>query len=289
MNQFIQILVFGMATSGIYALMAVGVSLIFGVGRVINFAHGAFYAMGAYLAFFFAVYLGLGPWFGTILAVVATALFAAAFDRYFISPRRQDHILIWIMTFALAFAIREATILLAGTQPYSINTFVSGSMEILGQTIEAQRVLVVVVSSVTLIFLWLLLNNTQLGRGLRAVAQNEEAAALVGLRVKWIYALVMAMSAGFAALAGILIAPLSIITPDMGLEALLMAFTIVILGGIGSLKGTLLASLIVGYGSTIVSFLITPQLVTVLSLLVIFAVLVWRPSGLFGMAVEERG
>lgn len=289
MNQIVQILVFGMATSGIYALMAVGVTLIFGVGRVINFAHGAFYAMGAYLAFFFSVYLGMGVWLGTALAILSTAIFAAAFDRYFISPRRQDHILIWMMTFALAFAIREMTIVLAGSQPYSIQSLVPGSIDILGQTIEAQRVLVVCVSVVALLLLWLLLHKTQLGRGLRAVAQHEEAAQLMGIRVKWAYAMVMGMSAGCAALAGILIAPLSIITPDMGLEALLMAFTIVILGGIGSLKGTLLASLIVGYGSTLVSFLITPQLVTVLSLIAIFAVLVWRPSGLFGTAVEERG
>lgn len=289
MSLLINIILFGLATSGIYALMSVGVSLIFGVGKVINFAHGAFYTLGAYFAYYFSIYLGFGIWVGSLCAIVTMATFATLFDAYFISPKRQDHILIWIMTFAVAFLLREGIILVAGRQPYSINSHALGSTIIHGQAIETQRILVVFVSAIALLGLWLLLYKTQLGRGLRAVAQNEEAAKLVGLRVKWAYALVMAISSGLAALAGILIAPLTVITPDMGLEVLLMAFTIVILGGIGSLKGTLIASLVIGYSSTLVSFLISPRLVSLMSLVIIFAVLVWRPSGLFGTTVEERG
>jgi branched-chain amino acid transport system permease protein len=162
-----------------------------------------------------------------------------------------------------------------------------GSVRVLGTTIAAQRLLVVAISASCLIALWAFLYGTRWGRSLRAVAQNRDAAHLMGVPVRTAHAAVMAISAGLAAVAGIIISPISVVTPDMGLEALLMAFTIVIFGGIGSLKGSLVASLIVGYVGTIVSFTVSAQLVTLSALVLVFAVLLVRPAGLFGTAVER--
>jgi branched-chain amino acid transport system permease protein len=287
LETFLTILVFGLATSGIYALMAVGVALIYGVGRVINFAHGAFYTLGAYLTYVYAVLLNLGWWAGAALAILTVALIAALFDRFLIEPIRSREIIVWIMTFAFAFAIREGIVLVFGARPYSIPAFVSGSVSLLGQTIAAQRLLVVAVSSAAIGLLWLFLYRTKTGRSLRAVAQNRTGAHLVGIPVRSAHTAVMAISAGLAALAGVVISPIIVVVPDMGLEPLLLAFTIVILGGIGSLKGSLIAALLVGYAGAVVSFLWSPGLVTFMALLVVFSVLIVRPTGLFGMAVER--
>jgi len=281
------ILLFGLATSGIYALMAVGVALIYGVGRIINFAHGAFYTLGAYLTYLYAVRFGLGWWAGAALAILSVAAIAIAFDRLLIEPIREREVIVWIMTFAFAFAVRELIVLTFGARPYSIPAFVPGSVSILGQAIAAQRLLVVAASVLALGFLWGFLYRTRTGKALRAVALNRTGAHLVGIPVQRAHAAVMAISAGLAALAGIVISPINVVTPDMGLEPLLMAFTIVIFGGIGSLKGSLLAALIVGYAGALVSFLWAPELVTFMALVVVFSVILVRPTGLFGLAVER--
>jgi branched-chain amino acid transport system permease protein len=287
MQTFLTILVFGLATSGIYALMAVGVALIYGVGRVINFAHGAFYTLGAYLTYFYATAFGMNWWAASALAVLSVGFLAAVFDRLLIEPLREQEILVWIMTFAFAFAIRELIVLLFGARPYSIPAFAPGSVSVLGQAIAAQRLLVVAVSGLAIGSLWIFLSSARLGKALRAVALNRTGAHLVGIPVRMAHATVMAISAGLAALAGIIISPINVLTPDMGLEPLLMSFTIVILGGIGSLRGSLVAALLVGYAGALVSFLWSPQLVTFMALVMVFGVLIFRPSGLFGLAVER--
>lgn len=287
MQTFLTILVFGLATSGIYALMAVGVALIYGVGRVINFAHGAFYTLGAYIAYFYASALGMNWWVASVFAVLSVGLIAAVFDRLLIEPLREHEILVWIMTFAFAFAIRELIVLLFGARPYSIPAFAPGSVSVLGQAIASQRLLVVAVSGLAIGSLWIFLRSARLGKALRAVALNRTGAHLVGIPVRMAHATVMAISAGLAAVAGIIISPINVLTPDMGLEPLLMSFTIVILGGIGSLRGSLVAALLVGYAGALVSFLWSPQLVTFMALVLVFGVLVFRPAGLFGLAVER--
>jgi branched-chain amino acid transport system permease protein len=288
METAIGILIFGLATSGIYALMAIGVTLIFGVGRVINFAHGAFYTLGAYFAYFLSAYLGW-PLIGAVpMAMIGVALLAMVFDRVFISPVRDRLVIVWMMTFAAAFAVRETIILIVGAQPLSLPPMVSGSVSILGQAVGAQRLLVAGASGLSLLLLFAFLYATRIGKGLRAVALNAQGAHLVGIPVRYANATVMGISAALAALAGIMIAPISVISPDMGLDALMMAFTIVVLGGIGSLRGTLLAALLVGYASTAVAFLINPTLVSFAALAVVGVVLVVKPTGLFGLALEER-
>jgi len=287
MDKLLTILVFGLATSGIYALMAVGVALIYGVGRVINFAHGAFYTLGAYLTYVYASRLGIGWWAGAALAILSVAAIAAVFDRLLVEPLREREIILWIMTFAFAFAVRELIVLVFGARPYSIPAFAPGSVSLLGQTIAAQRLLIVGTSVLAIGLLWAFLQRTKMGKALRAVALNRTGAHLVGIPVRAAHASVMAISAGLAALAGIVISPINVVTPDMGLEPLLMSFTIVILGGIGSLRGSLVAALIVGYAGALVSFLWNPELVTFMALVLVFSVLIVRPTGLFGLAVER--
>ena len=143
------------------------------------------------------------------------------------------------------------------------------------------------VSGLAIGSLWIFLRSARLGKALRAVALNRTGAHLVGIPVRMAHATVMAISAGLAAVAGIIISPINVLTPDMGLEPLLMSFTIVILGGIGSLRGSLVAALLVGYAGALVSFLWSPQLVTFMALVMVFGVLIFRPSGLFGLAVER--
>jgi len=280
------VIVYGLGVSGIYALMAVGVALIYGVGRVINFAHGAFYTLGAYLTYLMATRLAL-PWpAAAAAAVLLVGLLGAAYDRYVLAPIREKEITVWILTFATAFLVREGLVLLLGARPYSIPNFAPGSTRLLGQSIANQRLLIVVASAVALGLLWALLYRTRTGKALRAVAQTRYGAYLVGIPVERAHATVMGISAGLAALAGVLISPIAVVTPDMGFEPLLLSFTVVIFGGIGSLRGSLVAALLMGYISTLVSFLVSPQYVTFSALATVFLVLLVRPTGLFGAAVE---
>lgn len=288
MDQLTSILIWGLATSGLYAMMAVGVTLIFGVSRIINFAHGAFFTLGAYFCFVFFSWCQLPIAVAILLALAATAVVAVAFDHWFIGPVRDRLVIVWMMTFAFAFAIREVLVLAFGARPYSLPPLIPGSATIFAQAISWQRLLIIAVSMLALGALWWFLNRSRVGKSLQAVAQNVQAAHLVGIPVRWANSIVMAISAALAALAGILVAPIGVISPDMGLDALLMAFTVVILGGIGSVKGTVAAALIVGYATSTVSFLISPQFVTFAALTVVFAVILVRPNGLFGLALEER-
>lgn len=283
-----EIIINGAAASSIYAMMAVGVTLIFGVSRVVNFAHGAFYALGAYYFYWFTVTLGFSIWIGMVASIVAIVATSVIVNKFFIAPTRNNIILVWMMTFALAFVIREIVILVAGVQPLALKSIWPGTANIFGTIIERQRIGIICVAIVCLISLWIFLKHSRYGRALRAVAQNEKSAALMGISVEHAYTIVLALSVTLAALAAILIAPISIIEPDMGLNVLLMAFTVVILGGIGSVGGTFVASLIIGFGDTLISYFISPRFVTVFALGIVFLVLLIRPVGLAGLPIEER-
>lgn len=287
MELLLKILVFGAVNSGIFALMAVGVTLIYGIGRVINFAHGAFYMLGCYFTYLLMFRLGWSLLAAMMVAIVLVALVAVAVDRVLINPIREREIIVWILTLALGFFLRELVVVSLGTRPVSIPPMVEGSATPLGlATISNQRIFVIIASAVAIALLWAMLFFTKVGKAMRAVSMNRDSASLMGINVNLMYALAMAVSGALAALAGIIIAPLSTLSPDMGFRPLLLAFTVVIFGGLGSVKGSLMAALIMGYVGTLTAFLIHPELILPLSLSVIFLTLIFRPSGLFGVSEE---
>jgi branched-chain amino acid transport system permease protein len=278
-----EILIYGAVTSAVYAMLAVGFTLVFGVARTVNLAHGSFYALGAYAAYFLTSRLYVPLIVAAVLAVVLVAAFGVAVERILIRPlRRASTLAVLMITLATSLVVDQLLFLIFGSEYRNVPAFVTGKVRIAGVDIGGQRVLAFVVSSALLSALWLFIRQTRLGAAILALAQDREAAEYVGIPSDRIFAIVMGLSAALAAFAGVLAAPFMTVQPGMGLLPMVKAFTIVIVGGLGSIPGSILASLMLGYAETVVAYGISTSWTEMVSLVAVFLTLVFRPSGLFG-------
>lgn len=284
METLLDILVQGALTSATLALLALGFSLVYGVGGTVNLAHGSFFLIGAYGAVF-----ALGAGAPLVLAIVAGLLIVMAFGALLdtvIKPVRQEHVTVLILTLAVALFIDAGARVLFGTTNRRLPGLAGGSVEILGVNVVTQRVLAGVVAVLVVAAVLLVLAKTPVGRTVRAVAEDGESAMLMGINTDRINLGVMVLGAALAGLAGIMVAPFSVVFPGMWLFPLTQAFAIVILGGLGSLSGTVMAAVIVGFLDRSVAFLL-PQgetLVQLVVVVVILGTLILRPGGLRGVA-----
>ncbi|MFC0284556.1 branched-chain amino acid ABC transporter permease [Camelimonas abortus] len=278
----LQILVYGAVTSAIYAMLAVGFTLIFGVARILNLAHGAFYALGAYAAYTLTIVAGLPLLPAAVLSVLFVAAFGVAMERFLVRPLRHSQLSVLMITLAVSLAVEQALFLIYGSEYRNVPSFVADKVSIFGVDISGQRLLALAVGVVVLGGLWLFIQRTRLGAAILAVSQDAEAARYMGIPTDRIFSLVMAISAGTAALAGIMVAPFLTVQPTMGLLPMVKAFAIVIVGGLGSIPGSIVAALMLGYSETIVAYLISTSWTELVSLVAVVVTLVIRPAGLFG-------
>ncbi|HUR50650.1 MAG TPA: branched-chain amino acid ABC transporter permease [Mycobacteriales bacterium] len=280
-----EVLVQGALTSATIALVALGFSLVYGVGGILNLAHGSFFMIGAYGAY--ATHdagapLGVAALVGVGCAVAAGILL----DRLVIAPiRRQDTALL-IATLAVAILVQSVVEFSFGTADRQLPGFADGAVSLLGVDVQSSRALAGAVAAVTIVAVLLVLHRTPAGRMVRAVAEDPEAAVLVGVRPERVTLYVIAIGAGLAGLAGVMVAPYAVVNPGMWLLPLTQAFAIVILGGLGSVWGTVLASFVVGYLDRFVAYEVPEGEVKVglVTIVVIIATLVIRPFGLLGKA-----
>jgi branched-chain amino acid transport system permease protein len=284
------ILIYGLVASGVYALLAVGFSLIFGVARIANLSHTAFYMLAAYLIYYFASSVGLNLYVSIILAVVIVTVLGTISYRLLIVRVRQHQATTLIVTIAMAVIIQEAILDRFGGQPQGVPKLISGSREILGATVLNQQVLTLGVVIVLLVATWAFLMKTKPGVAIRSIAQDREVANLMGIDVPRMEMLTMALSVGLAAVAGALVAPLFVLTPGMWAHPLVMILAVVVLGGLGSLKGSLIGALVLGFAENMVVFL-APEgayLKTSVALAIMLVVILIKPEGLFGVVFEEE-
>jgi branched-chain amino acid transport system permease protein len=283
---FREILIYGAVQSGVYALLAVGFSLIFGVARVINLSHGAFYMLGAYATYalyaHFHVPLVISILGGTALVFII----AAMMDRWVVKRVRDSMIKVLMITLALSLFFEQVIFKIFGPEHRDIPGLVSGKVTLWGVDIAGQRLLALGISFMVILILWLIITRTKLGNALLATAQDPEAAQLMGINTQRIFTLTMGISAILAALAGAIVASFITVDPEMGLLPMIKAFTIVILGGLGSVGGSIIAAILIGYMETLVAYLISFNVTELVPLVVIFLVLILRPSGLFGKRFE---
>jgi branched-chain amino acid transport system permease protein len=277
-----EVVVYGTVNAVIYAMLALGFALVFGVARILNLFHGSFYALGAYLAWVLTVRLSLPPVLALAICVLVIGAFGALFERIFVAPLRAQPIAILMMTLATGLFAEQALLLVFGSQALSIPSLVSGPVTILGVNVGAQRLLTALLGLVATLALWAGLNYTRLGSAILAVSQDPLGARLVGIPSERIFRMVFALSAGLAALAGVLSAPFLSVQPSMHLLPLVKAFAIVIVGGMGSLGGAILAAFLIAFTETAVAFYVSASLAELVALVAVFAVLVVRPQGLFG-------
>lgn len=278
----LQILIYGAVTSAIYAMLAVGFTLIFGVARILNLAHGSFYALGAYAAYFLTSVVGMPLLPAAALSVLFVALFGVAMERFLVRPLRSSQLAVLMITLAVSLAVEQALFLVFGSEYRNVPSFVADKATILGVDISGQRLLALGVAIVVLLTLWLFIQRTRLGAAILAISQDAEAARYMGIPTDRIFSVVMAISAGTAALAGVLVAPFLTVQPSMGLLPMVKAFAIVIVGGLGSIPGSIVASLMLGYSETIVAYLISSSWTELVSLVAVVLTLILRPAGLFG-------
>ncbi len=285
-----RIIIDGLIISGGYALLAVGFSLIFGVARIINLAHTAFYALSAYLIFNFATSLGLNIVPSIIVSILIVIIIGVFSYKLVIDPVRQHETTVFIITIALAIIIQEALLMKYGGNLRLVPAVMSGYVLILGVKVLYQQLLTFGVVLVILLGTWLLLMKTRLGVAIRATAQDREVANLMGINVSRIGMITMAISVGLAAIAGALVAPLFVLSPGMWMHPLVMVLAVVVLGGLGSIKGSLLGALILGFAETLVVFLAPSGafLKGSIALTIMLIVILVRPSGLFGVSFEEE-
>lgn len=271
----------GLVLGFLYILIAIGLSVIFGMLGVVNFAHGAIFALGAYFAVTFYAWLG---WWGVLLVPVAVAAVGALLEIVFI--RRlygKEPLLGLIVTFGLALLI-EALIKEfwgAGGYPFSPPAFLQGFIEIGPVLLTKYRLAVLCVTSVILLILWVLLTRTPFGRILRAGSEDREMVGLLGINVPRVFTGIVALGCCLAGIAGLLAAPLWTVVPSMAASAVMPAFVIVTIGGLGSYAGAIVAGLMVGI-VTALTIQFWPEASAAAMYVLMAVILLVRPRGLFG-------
>jgi branched-chain amino acid transport system permease protein len=264
-------------------MLAAGLTLIFGIMGVVNLAHGSFYMLGAYMAF------SLSPMLGSLtLAVIVGALLAVLFGlalewllfRHFY---HRDHLDQVLLTFGLIYVFEELRAIVWGNDVYGVKVPAVLDWSIpLTDTLSypAYRLAMSAVCIVLALGLYLLISKTRLGMKIRAGAFNRDMAEALGVNIKLIHAVVFALGVGLAATAGMIAAPVSSVYPNMGSQVLIMCFVVVVIGGIGSVRGALISALLVGLVDTFGKVLV-PSIASMLVYALMAAVLLWKPEGLF--------
>ena len=284
------ILVTGLVNGGVYALLAIGFSLIFGVARIVNIAHTAFYMLAAYAFYVLLVKFGLGILLSALIAVAGVTLLSLVCYKLVIEPVREHEAAVLIATIALALIFQELMLITFGGHYLGIPSTLEGVVRILGVSIPYQRVLILVIAAVMLTLVWFVLFRTRLGLAIRATANDLEVANLMGMNVQRVAMATVALSVSLAAVAGVVVAPVFVVDPFMWLAPLVTMLAIVVLGGLGSMKGSLIGALIIGYVEAITVFALPAgaYLKGAVALAIMVAVLLARPEGLFGVAFEEE-
>lgn len=272
----------GLVIGAMYTLMAVGFTLVFGIMRVVNFAHGEFYMLGAFVGFFTYVYWDIPFVVCLAIAAVTIGVLGMLVERALIQPFRSDEMSGMIATLAISIIIQNAAVLLWGPVPRAMPDIVSGTLVVGPFSFPWSRLLVIAAAVVIFIAFWLFMQRTRVGRAMRAVAQDRETALLQGIRVNYIYPLAFGMSVGLAALAGALMGPVFSVSPFVGLTPMLKAFVVVILGGLGSVPGAVVGGILLGLIESFTATIFGSLVSDILQLLLVIMILLVRPSGLLG-------
>lgn len=286
----LDIIIAGLINGSTYALLAIGFSLIFGVARIVNIAHTAFYMVASYCIFLIVQKLGYHPFIGMLVAVPLITLLGLIFYKLFIDPIREHEAAVLIGTIALAIAIQEIMLLIFTGDYLSVPALIKGYFTIFDVKVFYQQLLTFVVALIILGALRLLLMNTKLGLAIRSTAEDREVANLMGINESRVAMITMGISVGLAAVTGSVVVPLTTISPFMWMHPLIMMMAVVVLGGLGSIKGSFVGAYILGFAEALVVFLIPMGsfLKGSVALSIMILVLLIRPEGLFGIAFEEE-
>lgn len=285
METLIATLVSGLVLGSLYALMASGLSVVWTTLGVFNFAHGALMMIGAFVAWTVSEALGLGLLTGIAAGTASAAFIGIVIERLLVRPfyGNRNMLLITVMTTLAAMIIMEKSALIIwGARLKQLPRLIEGEVSIFGATISAHEAVLIVLAPLLLIALWQFTVRSTAGRSLRAVGQNQESAALIGIDVPVAFALAFGLSAALAGLTGSLLGSIRFITPVMGAEPLVKAMIVVIFGGLGSLGATAGAAYLIGFIEALLILWVGLYWTPFMLFLLMIVVLVFRPNGIFG-------
>lgn len=293
MDQIIQVLISGILVGGIYALISMGLNLILGVVRIINFAHGEFLMLAMYISFFFYSVWGLDPYVSAVFVVLILFVFGLFIQRIIIQPILNTSATVKIfVTLGLSITLQNFALMLWRADFRSVHTAYQTAVIHVGSVaVSIPRLIAFIVAILVAFGMYLFLNKTLVGKAIRAVAMEKRAAALMGINVKRIYLLAFAIGSAIVGLAGALLIPIYYVFPTVGTLFVLISFVVVVLGGMGSMLGAFLGGIIIGLVEAIAGVVIAPGLKEAVYFVIFILVLLFRPSGLFslGKGSEEVG
>lgn len=276
----------GLVTAAVLALTASGLSLVFGIMRVVNVAHGAFFMLGAVIAWFVSEFVPGPPALDFAAALVASPLIvgaiAAMADTLVLKRLNYEPEATIVATIGLLYILEQAALSLFGPDARPVPAPFSFRLQLPWFGYSGYKLAVVVAAILLLLGVWLILKHTRAGLVMRATQIDRDTARAFGINVDRVYAGVFAMGAGLAAIAAVLIVPIQQAHYLMGGDPLLLSFIVVIIGGLGSLRGTLVAALLIGLSDGVISTFFAPTLAKIVATLAVALVLVFRPQGLFG-------
>jgi len=281
----IQTLVTGIFQGGVYAIMALGLAIIFGVMHIINFAHGEFLLIGAYLTYWLFHALNLDPFLSVPMVFILVFLFGQIIQRVLLDPVKQDHSFVLVMTYALAILMVGLMFIFFKSELRSVVTSYSlFSLDFMDANVivNLQDLAILFLSGIFFILVHLFMQKTWLGKSMSVCAQDEEAAKLMGIDTRMVSSMAFGIGTALTAITGSLMVMSQVFHPGMGGVQTLRAFTIVVLGGLGSIWGTIIGGILVGIIETVLTLFIPVIYKPIIGFSILLLVLLFRPSGLFG-------
>ncbi|WP_430504571.1 branched-chain amino acid ABC transporter permease [Haloparvum sp. PAK95] len=273
--------------SALYALVATGFTLIFGVGGVLNLAHGATLTVGAFAAYYTTTALGLNIWIGTVAALVVAGLFSAVLYLGLIRWVQDEPIMVMILSLVTAISIEQFFIVVEGTQPKAIPSLIPGQLAFAGISVQANQFLAFLLSWVLIGGLIVATNYTQTGKAILATSMSTKGAALVGIESNRMYLYTWVLAGALAGVAGVFLGSFTTASWAMGRQPLVLSFSIVVLGGIGSIRGSVVGAYLIGFLEVFTVSYVDSSMSGLASLVVLVVVLLVRPEGLFGRELTE--
>ena len=286
MEQFIQAAIIGISLGAQYALLALGFTLIFGILGVVNFSHGGFYMLGGYVAYSCVAGLGLPYPLAVLVAVLATAALGWVFELFLLERLVDDHLATLMLTLGFYLIISTGLLTIFGPLSMEFAFPVSGALRVGPIYVPRENLIVLAICLAAIGALWLVLYRTDLGRGLRALADDRAVAMAQGLQPKLLFPLAFAIATGLAGLTGALVTPILSLSPGVGDPVLATSFLTVILGGLGSLEGAALAAFVVGIVEAFSSVYFGGSIGALVLFVLVRLLLVFRPTGLLGRTVR---
>lgn len=285
LSELLSVVAFGLLLGGIYGLVGIGVNLIFGVVRIVNFAHGELIMASMYLTYYFNHQFGFSPYLAILIVTPAMFLLGAAVQRLIMQPLQGEPMMQMFATFGLLMILQNSMLALTRGEALNVVSPVAAEVVSLGDVrLGVGRLLVFLASTALTLGLYCFLQKTMPGKAIRALTQDRRAARGMGINVERTYVLTFGIGAALTGIGGAMLSPIYTLSPEIGQDFILAAFAVVVLGGLGSVWGAYIGGLIIGLIEALAGFYVDPALKSAIWFAVFVVVLIVRPAGLLGQA-----